>query len=146
MEKANSISDFVKYNRNKLKITQEQLAVKAGVGLRFIRDLEQGKETLQLDKVNQVLLLFGHHLTPTNRKLVDPFTINFRHFNRGIILKLKNRETLYGIFVEQVIVNGLVKGWKFVSNNDAIAYKKTKNSELEKIILYQDIDHIENAK
>ena len=40
-------------------MTQEELALKAGVGLRFIRELEQGKETLRLDKVNQVLSLFG---------------------------------------------------------------------------------------
>jgi predicted transcriptional regulator len=40
------------------------LADRAGVGLRFIRDLEQGKATLQLDKVNQVLALFGHRMEP----------------------------------------------------------------------------------
>ena len=55
----NYISNFVKYNRSKLRITQEELAEKAGVGLRFIRELEQGKETLRMDKVNQVLALFG---------------------------------------------------------------------------------------
>ncbi|MEI6047853.1 MAG: hypothetical protein WCS03_03060 [Bacteroidota bacterium] len=35
---------------------------KAGVGLRFVRDLEQGKITLSMDKVNQVLMLFGQEL------------------------------------------------------------------------------------
>lgn len=40
-------------------LTQEELASKAGVGLRFVRDIEQGKKTLRLDKVNQVLSLFG---------------------------------------------------------------------------------------
>jgi len=43
---------------------QQQLAEKAGVGLRFIRDLEQGKTTLRMDKVNQVLKLFGQELGP----------------------------------------------------------------------------------
>ncbi len=59
-----SLQVFVKERRRKLKITQEQLAVKSGVGLRFIRDMEQGKTTLRMDKVNQVLQMFGHELGP----------------------------------------------------------------------------------
>lgn len=55
-----SIADFVKDKRKSVKLTQPELAEKAGVGLRFIRELEQGKETLRLDKVNQVLHLFGY--------------------------------------------------------------------------------------
>lgn len=50
---------FVKETRKSVGLTQEQMALKAGVGLRFVRDLEQGKDTLRLDKVNQVLALFG---------------------------------------------------------------------------------------
>ena len=53
------ISEFIKAKRKNLGLTQIILAEKAGVGLRFIRDLEQGKSTLRLDKVNQVLDLFG---------------------------------------------------------------------------------------
>lgn len=52
-------SKFLKDKRKAFNLTQEELALKAGVGLRFIRELEQGKETLRLDKVNQVLSLFG---------------------------------------------------------------------------------------
>ena len=59
-----SLSDFLKDKRKKLNLTQQQLAEKAGVGLRFIRDLEQGKTTLRMDKVNQVLKLFGQELGP----------------------------------------------------------------------------------
>jgi y4mF family transcriptional regulator len=59
-----TLSDFLKYKRKQLKFTQQQLALKAGVGLRFIRDLEQGKTTLRMDKVNQVLKLFGQELGP----------------------------------------------------------------------------------
>jgi y4mF family transcriptional regulator len=59
-----SLSDFLKDKRKKLNLTQQQLAEKAGVGLRFIRDLEQGKTTLRMDKVNQVLKLFGQELKP----------------------------------------------------------------------------------
>jgi y4mF family transcriptional regulator len=58
------VSDFVKEKRSSTKLTQPQLAQKAGVGLRFVRDLEQGKATLRLDKVNQVLKLFGFELGP----------------------------------------------------------------------------------
>ncbi|MEC4115063.1 helix-turn-helix transcriptional regulator [Myroides pelagicus] len=54
-----SIQAFVKQKRKELKLTQEDLALNAGVGLRFVRDLEQGKKTLRLDKVNDVLALFG---------------------------------------------------------------------------------------
>jgi len=59
-----SLVKFVKAKRRGLGLTQRDLADRAGVGLRFIRDLEQGKPTLRLDKVNQVLALFGHRLEP----------------------------------------------------------------------------------
>jgi y4mF family transcriptional regulator len=57
-----NLADFVKNKRKSVKLTQPELAEKSGVGLRFIRELEQGKETLRLDKVNQVLQLFGHQI------------------------------------------------------------------------------------
>lgn len=55
---------FIKERRKSMRLTQKDLADRAGVGLRFIRDLEQGKESLRLDKVNQVLALFGHRMEP----------------------------------------------------------------------------------
>jgi y4mF family transcriptional regulator len=61
-----SIQDFIKMKRAEVKLTQPELASKAGVGLRFIRDLEQGKKTVRMDKVNQVLYLFGAELGPVN--------------------------------------------------------------------------------
>ncbi|MDQ0478140.1 helix-turn-helix transcriptional regulator [Chryseobacterium sp. MDT2-18] len=64
-----NLSDFVKQKRKSTGLTQEDLSLKAGVGLRFIRELEQGKPTLRMDKVNQVLSLFGHELSPT--KITD---------------------------------------------------------------------------
>ena len=65
MDKERSVlSTFLKEKRKITKLTQEELAFKAGVGLRFIRDIEQGKTTLRMDKVNQVLKLFGHELSP----------------------------------------------------------------------------------
>lgn len=66
------LREFVKEKRNMARLTQPELASKAGVGLRFIRDLEQGKETVRLDKVNQVLQLFGYQVgaVPMDRNLI----------------------------------------------------------------------------
>lgn len=58
------LATFVKTKRKQFGLTQEDLSRKSGVGLRFIRELEQGKETLRMDKVNQLLSLFGAELTP----------------------------------------------------------------------------------
>lgn len=56
---------FLKEKRKENNLTQEELAAKAGVGLRLVREIEQGKTTMQMDKVNQVLALFGAELTVT---------------------------------------------------------------------------------
>ena len=69
-KKLNPIASFVREKRKKLNLTQIELAEKAGVGIRFIRELEQGKETLQLNKVNQVLQLFGQEAGPV-KKIVE---------------------------------------------------------------------------
>jgi y4mF family transcriptional regulator len=61
-KKINNISIHVKTKRKQNKLTQPELALKASVGLRFVRDLEQGKSTLRMDKVNDVLRLFGETL------------------------------------------------------------------------------------
>jgi y4mF family transcriptional regulator len=58
------IADFVKSRRQALKMTQQEPAQKAGVGYRFVRELEAGKPTLQLKKVNDILKLFGHEVGP----------------------------------------------------------------------------------
>lgn len=65
------LNEFVKEKRNAAKLTQPELAEKAGVGLRFVRDLEQGKETLRIDKINQVLKLFGYEVGPVEMKRDD---------------------------------------------------------------------------
>lgn len=58
------LSKYIKEKRKEFGLTQLDLSQKSGVGLRFVRELEQGKETLRLDKVNQVLALFGSELVP----------------------------------------------------------------------------------
>jgi y4mF family transcriptional regulator len=64
--KNDMISDFVRKRRKEADLTQVELAAKAGVGVRFIRDLEQGKQTLKIDTVNKVLYLFGKCLGPVD--------------------------------------------------------------------------------
>ena len=57
-----NIGKRIKEIRKTAKITQVELSQRAGVGLRFIRELERGKPTVRLDKVDQVLEFFGYHL------------------------------------------------------------------------------------
>ncbi len=65
-----SLSEYIKIKRKHFGLTQVELAERSGVGLRFVRDLEQGKNTLRMDKVNDVLALFGEHLGPVKNELV----------------------------------------------------------------------------
>lgn len=66
----NALSEFVRQKRKLFGLTQQEVAEKSGVGLRFVRDLEQGKKTLRMDKVNQLLYLFNAHLA------IEPITNN----------------------------------------------------------------------
>ena len=63
----NNLSTTVKMLRKRYNLTQEELSLKSGVGLRFVRDLEQGKETLRLDKVNQLLDFFNYEMVATQK-------------------------------------------------------------------------------
>ncbi|HAL73814.1 MAG TPA: transcriptional regulator [Clostridiales bacterium] len=60
----NTIGQFIKIERKKAGLTQEDFAMRSGLGLRFVRDLEQGKKTVRLDKVNQALAMFGREAVP----------------------------------------------------------------------------------
>ena len=64
-----NLATYVKAKRKEFGLTQEELSLKSGVGLRFVRELEQGKTTLRMDKVKQVLCLFGAELMPVRREL-----------------------------------------------------------------------------
>ena len=63
----NPIAEFIKTNRKKVGLTQEEFAMRSGLGLRFIRELEQGKETVRMDKVNAALEMFGFIAVPGRR-------------------------------------------------------------------------------
>ena len=60
----NPIATFIKMNRKEAGLTQKEFAFRSGLGLRFVRDLEQGKESLRMDKVNQALAMFGMTCVP----------------------------------------------------------------------------------
>ena len=60
----NAIAKYVKEQRKRLGLTQEEFALRSGLGLRFVRELEQGKETVRMDKVNQALAMFGMEAVP----------------------------------------------------------------------------------
>jgi y4mF family transcriptional regulator len=64
----NTLADFVKQKRKQARLTQEEFAERAGVALTVIRKIEQGKDNLNLEKVNQVLKMFGHVLAPVNAR------------------------------------------------------------------------------
>ncbi len=66
-----SLAKFVKIKRKETGLTQEEFADKAGVALTVIRKIEQGKENLSLQKVNQVLMMFGNKLAPVNHKDIE---------------------------------------------------------------------------
>jgi len=66
-----ALSEFVRRKRKSLRMTQKEMSEKSGVGIRFIRELERGKETLKMDKINQVLDLFGFELGPIESTKVN---------------------------------------------------------------------------
>lgn len=59
------LGEYIRSKRKQHNLTQIELSERSGVGVRFIRELEKGKKTVQLDKVNQVLSLFGEELKPS---------------------------------------------------------------------------------
>ena len=63
----NPIAKFIKTKRREAGLTQEEFAVRSGLGLRFVRDLEQGKPSVQMDKVNVALGMFGMEAGPVKK-------------------------------------------------------------------------------
>ena len=60
----NQIAEFIKARRRAAGLTQKEFAIRSGLGLRFVRELEQGKETVRMDKVNTALAMFGMQAVP----------------------------------------------------------------------------------
>ena len=64
----NTIAKFIKEKRKEAGLTQEEFALRSGLGLRFVRELEQGKGTVRMDKVNQALAMFGMEAVPGRKE------------------------------------------------------------------------------
>ncbi len=64
----NKIGEYIKKERKNPGLTQEEFALRAGLGIRFVRELEQGKPTVRLDKVNQALYMFGMEAVPGKKE------------------------------------------------------------------------------
>ncbi len=139
-----NLAAFMKYQRKQAALTQEELASKAGVGLRFIRDMEQGKETLQVDKVEQVLKLFGFELAPA-RQQTDAYDIYWNYFNKAVKITLTDKKIKYGIIIKEILdkKENKIFAWQFVPNNNAIKYQQKPNDVLTETILNNDIQTIE---
>ncbi len=140
----NNLSAFIKYQRKQLGLTQEELALKAGVGIRFIRELEQGKKTVQLDKVAQVIDLFGFQLT-TEKQQINAYEIYWNYLNKAVKITLFNKVIKYGILIKEIIdkKENKICSWKFLSNTNTIKYQQNSDDELVEIILQEDIQKIE---
>ena len=139
-----NLSSFIKYQRKKNGLTQQELASKAGVGIRFIREMEQGKETLQLDKANQVLALFGFSLTASKQQ-VDAYYIFWNYFNKAVKIALTNKVIKYGIIIKEINdpKENKITAWKFVPNNNAFKYQQKPDDDLTETILHSTIQNIE---
>ena len=70
-KKLNPIAEYVRTERKKLGYSQEEFALRSGLGLRFIRELEGGKPTVRMDKVNQALWMFGMQAVPGRKEYDD---------------------------------------------------------------------------
>jgi y4mF family transcriptional regulator len=141
----NNLSSFIRFHRKKLGITQEELAIKAGVGIRFVRELEQGKTTLQLNKVEQVLSLFGFQLVPGKQR-IDPYYVFWNNLNKSVKITLSDKMIKHGIIIAEIIdkTENKIVAWKFVPYNNALAYQQKPSDKLSETIIHAEIIAIEN--
>jgi y4mF family transcriptional regulator len=146
MNNPNSISAFIKYNREKLKLTQEMLADKTGVGIHFIRDIEQGKSSLRLDKLNKVLAIFGHRMAPVP-DAIDAFQLWYAYKDKAVEIMLKDKRSISGFLVEEIRdERNSIVAWKLVPFPHILQWQSEKSDTWIEIIRHQDIDHIELSK
>lgn len=101
------------------------------MGLRFIRELEQGKKTIRMDKVEQVLGLFDSKLNP-GKSEIDPFDIFWNYFNMPIVLETFEGQTRYGFILEEHYdqATNRIVDWSFLPNNLAKKYKESEDENL----------------
>ncbi|RYY58932.1 MAG: transcriptional regulator [Chitinophagaceae bacterium] len=145
MHHTNNIAAFVKFMRNKNNMTQPELANKAGVGLRFVRDLEQGKESLRLDKVNQVLAMFGYRVSAETSRSKNQWDVIMNQMNHQVKLELKDRTVLEGVILDYKMEEQRVRYWVFLPDSNAAKYRRTKDETLLVKVNSEDVLEIENT-
>jgi y4mF family transcriptional regulator len=146
MDKLNSIAAFIKYNREKLNLTQEMLADKTGVGIHFIRNIEQGKPTLKLEKLDKVLAIFGYRMAPVPNT-IDAFQMWHLYKDKAVEIVLKDKRSISGFLVEEIRdERNTIAAWKLVPFPNILQWQLEKGDKWVEIIRHQDIDHIELSK
>jgi len=126
-------------------MTQIGLAQKSGVGLRFIRELEQGKESVRLDKVNQVLSLFGHVIAPVTSKQLDPYEILLTYLKKDVRIQLKKKEIVSGTLTAPVFENEQITGWRLKLRSIKKKEATTAGAFDEAMINHADIEEISES-
>lgn len=142
MNKISNIAAFVKYQREKQKLTQEQLADMVGVGIHFIRDLEQGRSKLRLDKVNQVFSFFGFHLGP-NVNSNDPWQIWHTYLNKAVTITKTNKQQVVGFLMREIRdEKSNIIAWKILPNPKALEWQEKKDESLLIEVKQNEIEEI----
>ncbi len=139
------IANFIRYQRQRHNLTQQQLATKAGLGLRFIRELENGKLTIRMDKANQVLGMFGFDLLPVKTGNMDAYDTYFKYVGKMVKVTYNNRMVISGLLLreDQDPETQRIDGWYLVINSDMPKYIKQPIGTPATYIMHQDISKIE---
>ncbi len=142
MKELSSIAAFVKYNREKAKLTQAQLADTTGVGIHFIRDLEQGRSKLRLDKVNQVLSFFGFHISPSV-KANNPWQIWHTFMGKPVTITKTNKQKVVGFLMKEIRdEKSNIVAWKVLPNLKALNWQKKEDDSMLVEVKHDDIEEI----
>ncbi|MEO7695089.1 MAG: hypothetical protein ABIS36_14120, partial [Chryseolinea sp.] len=114
-----------------------------GVGIHFIRDIEQNKSSLRLDKVDQVLALFGYKMGPVINAF-NPFQVWMSMKDRPVKILHKDRTSQEGFLMGEIRDGkGSIVAWKLLPLPLALAYKQKANDMLLRTIQQNDIENIE---
>lgn len=144
--KLTSIAAFVKFNREKLGITQVELAEKTGTGIRFIRDLEQGKPSIRLDKVDKVLALFGHRLAPVSES-IDPYQLWYAYKEKAVEVTLTDRTKRQGFLMKEIRdAHNSIVGWLLVPFPSILEWMRSEDEKFAIRINQNDMENIEILK
>lgn len=127
-----NIAAFVKYHREKQKLTQDQLSKMTGLGIHFIRDLEQGRSKLRLDKVNVLLSFFGFHLGPLpSFNGNDPWQIWNTFINKAVTIIKTDKQKINGFLIREIKdEKSNIIAWKVLPNPSALEWKASNDDTL----------------